>query len=155
MYSKTELAIQAHDLLKPHQQEMMLIGVEALERYLGEGVAVAEMAVDDAGRVAAFARVYEHDFRGQGGERVLEICSFVVDPDYRGPGYGTRVFGRALKLAREIDPEALVVAIVRRDNERPMTILGNWGANKLAREEWPGDFGISAEMQSEVVVWEV
>lgn len=125
---KTNLAVQASNLLKPYIEHMLQFPPNVLlTEFINTGQSV--LIYDQMGlNLIGFAKNSLWSGFNEQGQPVFEFGSWVVKPGHTDHGYGHYLAKLAIKSAKDLDPNCQLIAVCASDNDKPINILKQLGA---------------------------
>jgi len=136
------LARQAHRLLALYPETMLIDTPKEIVGFMNNGQTVLLVETKNPNELIAYARLHPWPKVNEHGQRLFEFRSWIVKPAYLNQGYGAYVLHQAVALAKGLDLNAQIVAVVEKRSQRALEILQVAGGKFLSREEWPNNLKI-------------
>lgn len=111
-----ELTLHPYTMLQFTQERI----VEAME----QGCSV--LTIGEDGKLAGFAQLWQYGFN-ENGQQILEFGSWLSFQK----GLGEKILIEGIKLGKQIDQNAQIVAIVEQENVRAQEVLTKCGAIEI------------------------
>ena len=109
---------------------------------MNNGQVVMLVDIKKSVELIAYARLHSWLGVNQRGQRLFEFRSWIVKPDFLDRGYGAYVLHQTAALAKGLDLNAQIVAVVEKSSQRALEILQVAGGKFLEKQEWPSNLKI-------------
>lgn len=140
--NRIRLARQVHQLLALYPGTMLINTLEEIVDFMNNGQVVMLVNRKNLNGLIAYARLYPWPDVSQHGQRLFEFRSWIVKPTFLNQGYGAYILHQTVALAKGLDLNAQIVAVVEKNSQRALKILEAAGGKFLNRQKWPSNLKI-------------
>lgn len=139
---QVRLARQVRQLLILYPKTMLIDTPEEIIGFMNNGQAVMLVNTKSPNELIAYARIHPWPGVNQYGQRLFEFRSWIVKPAFLNQGYGAYALHQAVALAKGLDLNAQIVAVVEKNSQRAFEVLQAAGGKALGKQQWPGNLRI-------------
>ncbi len=118
------------DALALHPYTMLQFSPGQIADAMEHGCSV--IAIGEGGKLAGFAQLWQYGFN-ENGQQILEFGSWLSFQS----GQGKRILLEGVKLGKQIDPEAQIIAVVEKNNIGAQLVLQRCGAIEIGQKFSP------------------